>query len=233
MTSEWRLFSACFNTYWLTWPPERPHYLDLLRAFIDVILTLACLLHQLRVTVLLHLLLVFQSGHLLALVLHLPARCTNLVKENLQNVYRRNVHYTDTQISFCMKNKSIKQMRKNSDIFCLSCGIFSLFFLSRWWRMTKKKREDDSKQPKAGKKNHICRCLGSFFYSKRETDSVCAKLHWEEHCRPITSVLLFTWLRRLNSVLTASWPDELLIIDMTKETWSLIFLHTRSRCRSG
>lgn len=81
------------------------------------------------------------------------------------------------------------------------------------------------------KRKNICRWWDGIIYGKQETDSVAAKLHWEAHCRPVTSVLMFTWLCRLNSVLTATWPDELLIIDTIEETWSLISLHTQSRCR--
>lgn len=52
---------------------SRVLYLDLLRTFADVILSLTSLFHQLGILALLHLLFVLQIGNLLALVFHMPA----------------------------------------------------------------------------------------------------------------------------------------------------------------
>lgn len=135
---------TCPDSLVLYLPCDWQHYLDLLRAFVDVILTLPCLLHQLRVPVLLHLLLVFQSGYLLALVLHLPARVqakyTNLVKETYRTWMERKCtlyRYTN-QCLYKKQSPETQERKKNSDVFCLSGEIFSLLPLSRCWRMTKK-----------------------------------------------------------------------------------------------
>lgn len=85
----------------LTPPSTHLHthtYLYLLGALVEVVLSFLGVLHQLGVPALLQLLLVFQVGHLLRLVLHLPAHTYARVNTNASNVSERENKITQVSL---------------------------------------------------------------------------------------------------------------------------------------
>lgn len=135
------------------------------------------------------------------------AKYTNFVREHLRNTNRGNVHHTYTQIILLVQKTiwSPSCWEQTATSLVLHVEFFHYFPLpgAEGW-LKKKKGGGGWLKTSKSKWKHICRWRDGFIYSKQETDSVSAKLHWEAHCRPVASVSMFIWLRRLNSVLAAS-----------------------------